>query len=66
MCRSIRETYTEWLLQETSSELGVTPVPNKGVVCLESHRLLAGVSPAVVITGEPRSRRPVLLEDRGC
>ena len=40
--------------------------PNQGVVCLERHRVLAGASPAVVITGAPRRRRPVLMGDRGC
>ncbi len=39
---------------------------NEGVVCLASHRLLAGVSPVVVSARAPRRRRPVLLGDRGC
>ena len=37
-----------------------------GVVCLASHRLLAGVSPVVVSARAPRRRLPVLLGDRGC
>ena len=36
------------------------------LVCLESRRLLAGGSPAVVIAREPRSRLPVLLGDQRC
>jgi cytochrome c oxidase subunit 1 len=36
-------------------------MPNLGLVRLESHCLLAGESPVVVIAREPRSRLPVLL-----
>jgi hypothetical protein len=42
------------------------PLPNQPLVCLASYRLLAGASPAVIITRQPRSRRPVLLGDEGC
>jgi hypothetical protein len=42
------------------------PSPNQRMVCLESHCLLAGESPVVVIAREPRRRLPGLLGDRGC
>jgi hypothetical protein len=35
-------------------------------VCLESHHLLAGESPVLVIAREPGSYLPVLSSNRGC
>jgi hypothetical protein len=34
-------------------------LPNHRLVCPESHRLLTGGSPVVVIVRKPRSRQPV-------
>src|SRR4029450_9674483 len=52
--------------QEGVLKVALDPSLNMRVVCLASHRLLAGESPAVVSARAPRSRLPVLLGDRGC